>query len=51
VDLVAPLLARAEVRARLGDPEGARADLARIDGLGVPDPLTARTDALRAALA
>jgi tetratricopeptide (TPR) repeat protein len=50
-DLVAALLARAEVRARLGDPEGARADLARIDGLGVPDPLTARTDALRAALA
>lgn len=50
-ELVAALLARAEVRARLGDPAGARADLERIDGLEAPEGLVDRIEALRSALA
>lgn len=49
-ELPAALLARAEVRARLGDVAGAVADADRVEDLGVPDELADRLAALRASL-
>lgn len=46
----AALLARANVLVQLGRLDDARADAARLDGLDVPDALSAQIDALRDAL-
>lgn len=49
--LPAALIARAAVLVELGRLDAARADVARLDGLDVPDELTSQRDALREALA
>jgi len=49
-DLTAGYVFRAALRGHLGDVEGARADLARLDGADVPDAQRAAADRVRAAL-
>lgn len=49
-ELPAALLARAEVRARLGDTAGALQDLDRLDEMGVPEELARRAAAVRGSL-